>query len=180
MFPALPDKKYAVILADPPWDYHGQTQHNGKGGKPTGSAAAHYSTVRLKDLKQLDVSSICEPDCLLFMWSSSPHLEQALELMHAWKFSWATVGFVWYKEKTNPGFYTLSECELCLIGKRGKIPQPRGARNVRQFLSKKRTEHSKKPNEIRDRIHTMFPAQNKIELFATEHVENWDAWGRGV
>ena len=66
----------------------------------------------------------------------------------------------------NPGFYTLSQCELCLVFKRGKIPRPRGSRNVRQLVSAPRGPHSAKPDEVRRRIGLMFPEQRKIELFA--------------
>jgi N6-adenosine-specific RNA methylase IME4 len=180
LFPELPKKRYEIIYADPPWDYKGQTQHNGPGGKATGGALAHYKTVKLEQLKQLNVPSICSPDCLLFMWTSSPHLNQALQLMQAWGFAWATIGFIWHKDKTNPGFYTLSECEVCLIGKHGRIPRPRGSRKERQFLRERRRVHSMKPDEVRNRITRMFPTQKKIELFAVKRVEGWDSWGNQI
>jgi len=180
LFPDLPAKKFSIIYADPPWDYKGQTQHTGKGGKSSGGSKNHYATVKLWDLMKLDVPSICEDDCLLFMWSSSPHLNQAIDLMTVWQFDWSTVGFVWEKQKTNPGFYTVSQCELCLIGKRGKIPQPRGSRKERQFLSEMRGEHSAKPDEVRSRIGRMFPTQSKIELFARCPSTGWHAWGKEI
>ena len=43
----LPDKKYTVICADPPWSYR---QH-GTGPKSRGNAEQHYHT--------MDVDSIC-------------------------------------------------------------------------------------------------------------------------
>ena len=174
-------KKYQIIYADPPWDYKGQKQHNGKGGKETGGAKTHYPTMKLPQLKELDVAKWADPEgCLLFMWATNPHLDQAIDLMKAWGFKWATVGFVWDKVRVNPGFYTMSQCELCLIGKMGKIPQPRGARNVRQYLKFPRERHSKKPSMVRYRIEKMLPTQNKIELFARERVVGWDAWGNEV
>jgi N6-adenosine-specific RNA methylase IME4 len=172
--------KFSIIYADPPWDYKGQKQHTGKAGKDSGGAISHYSTMKLNELKKLDVQSICEKDCLLFMWSSSPHLDQAIDLMRAWGFSWATVAFAWDKQKVNPGFYTMSQVELCLVGKTGKIPQPRGLRNVRQFVSELRGEHSAKPNEVRSRIEAMFPTQAKIELFARNSSPGWSSWGNEV
>lgn len=171
---------YEVIYCDPPWDYKGQKQHNGKGGKDTGGALLHYNTVKLSDLKKLDIPSICSDNCIMFMWATSPHLDQAIELMNAWEFKWATIGFVWDKVRVNPGFYTMSQCEICLIGKRGKIPQPRGARNIRQYIRHKREEHSKKPDEVRYRIDKMFPTQKKIELFSRNKVKGWDCWGNEV
>lgn len=177
LFPPLPDEKFEIIYADPPWDYKGQLQHNGVGGVESGGAQKHYSTVTLDDLTNLNIKKITASTALLFMWSSSPHLDQAIELGKAWGFSWATVAFVWNKMKTNPGFYTLSQCELCLVFRHGKIPTPRGARNIRQYIEEKRGRHSQKPDEVRKRISEMFPKQKKIELFARSTIEGWTAWG---
>ena len=171
--------RYAILYADPPWQY-GNLQHNGKGKATTGGADTHYPTMTMNELVRLDVPSITDDDALMFMWSSSPHLDQAVDLLRAWGFKWATVGFVWDKQRVNPGFYTMSQCELCLIGKRGRIPTPRGARNVRQFVSEMRGEHSAKPLEVRTRIETMFPTQSKIELFARTKAPGWHAWGNEV
>lgn len=175
-------KKYQIIYADPAWDYKKQTQHAGKGNSNTGGAETHYPTMTVKEMKKLKVASLCSDDCLIFMWSSSPHLDQAIDLMKAWGFNWSTIGFVWDKQRVNPSFYTMSQIEICLIGKKkgGKIPQPRGARNVRQFISELRGKHSEKPKEVRKRIEQMFPSQDKIELFAREKVENWDSWGNEI
>lgn len=178
LFPELPEGKFGIIYMDPPWDYKGQLQHAGSGSGDSGGARRHYSTVKLPDLKKLDLQRICAPDCLLFMWSSNPHLDQAIDLGKSWGFSWATVGFVWDKVRVNPGYYTMSQCELCLVFKRGKIPAPRGARNVRQFLSQRRGAHSEKPAEIKRRIERMFPAQRKLEMFARgEREPHWEVWG---
>jgi N6-adenosine-specific RNA methylase IME4 len=176
MFESLPNRRYEVIYVDPPWDYKGQVQHTGAGGPTSGGAINHYATVKLPVLKTLDVPSIAADDCLLFLWTTSPHLDQAIDLLKAWGFAWATVAFVWQKDKVNPGFYTMSQCELCLVGKRGKIPRPRGARNMRQLVESPRRAHSAKPEEVRTRINLMFPTQRKIELFARETSEGWDHW----
>ena len=180
LFPPLPTDRYAIIYADPPWDYKGQLQNAGPGSGDTGGAARHYPTVTLADLKTLDVPSIAADDSLLFLWATSPHLDQAIDLGKAWGFAWATVAFVWDKVRVNPGFYTLSQCELCLVFKRGKIPRPRGARDVRQYLRAERGPHSAKPEEVRQRIERMFPGQPRIELFAREETPGWAAWGGGA
>lgn len=179
-YPPFPDKKYHIIYADPPWDYKGQRQHNGPDGHETGGAIVHYPTITTKKMKEIDIQKITEEDCLLFMWATSPHLDQAIELGKAWEFNWATIGFVWDKLKVNPGFYTLSQVELCLIFKKGKIPTPRGKRNIRQVVYVKRSKHSEKPEEVRRRIEMMFPIHKKIELFARKKVDGWDSWGNEI
>jgi N6-adenosine-specific RNA methylase IME4 len=175
----FPDKKYSVIYCDPPWQYEG-SECLAKKSLLDGNDNFHYNTIPLEELKGLRVWDISEDNCLLFMWVVSPLLPDALEVMSAWGFKFSTVGFVWYKQKVNPGHYTLSECELCLIGKKGNIPELRGAQNVRQFLSKEKGKHSKKPSEIRYRIEMMFPNHTRIELFSRNRVEGWDCWGDQV
>ena len=176
-FPPLPKERFGIIYADPPWDYKGQLQHAGPASGDTGGAIRHYATVTLQDLKKLPIGKIAADNCLLFLWATNPHLDQAIDLGKAWGFAWATVAFVWDKARVNPGFYTLSQCELCLVFRRGRIPTPRGARNERQLVRAERGAHSEKPGEVRRRIERMFPEQTKIELFARREVPGWRAWG---
>ena len=172
-------KKYQVIYADPAWQYNTK-ECLAKTSILNGELNTHYSTMTLKELKALNVESISDKNCMLFLWVVSPMLTEGMEVMKAWGYKYATIAFIWHKQKTNPGHYTMSECEICLVGKRGIIPTPRGARNIRQFLSEMRGKHSAKPKEIRNRIEKMFPTQNKVELFARQNVEGWDAWGNEV
>ena len=176
-FPALPASRFDIVYADPPWDYKGQLQHAGPGSSDTGGAVRHYGTVTLEELKKLRVDGIAAENSLLFLWATNPHLDQAIDLGKSWGFKWATVAFVWDKVRVNPGFYTMSQCELCLVMKKGKIPEPRGARNVRQLVTEKRGAHSRKPDEVRRRIDAMFTDLRKIELFARGPVSGWTTWG---
>jgi N6-adenosine-specific RNA methylase IME4 len=166
---------YNIIYADPPWDYAGREQHNSI--KENKSVKDHYNNMTLDELKELDVNKICDKSCLLFLWTSSPHLPQAIELMNSWGFDYKTIAFIWDKQKTNPGYYTLSQCEICLVGKIGNIPMPRGSRKERQFISEMRRGHSQKPDEVRMRIERMFPIQKKLEMFARVASPGWDIWG---
>lgn len=180
LFPSLPTGPFEIIYADPPWNYKGQLQHAGPGSGDTGGAERHFPTVTLADLMRLPVPDIADKDCLLFLWTTSPHLDQAIDLGRAWGFAWATIAFIWDKQRVNPGHYTLSQCELCLVFKHGRIPRPRGARNIRQLVSELRGRHSSKPEEVRYRIQEMFPTQRKIELFARLPAEGWTSWGLEV
>jgi len=172
-------KKYDVIYADPAWTYN--TKENlAKKSILNGKLNTHYKTMTIKELAELPIDNIVNKDCMLFMWVVSPMLDDGIDLMKKWGFKYSTIAFIWHKQRTNPGHYTMSECEICVVGKKGKIPTPRGSRNQRQFLSELRTKHSKKPDEIRNRIERMFPDQNKVELFARENHEGWDAWGNEV
>lgn len=190
LYPELPDKKFDIIYADPPWDYNGKMQFDKTSTTKEkidlskkifiSSATFKYPTLKLHELMRIPIYEIARDDCLLFMWTSSPHLAQALELGKAWGFEYRTVAFIWDKMCHNPGKYTLSNCELCLVFKRGRIPQPRGARNIQQLVRSPRKEHSEKPIEVAEAIVKMFPTQERIELFARKRMEGWSVWGLDI
>lgn len=190
LYPDLPQEKYDVIYADPPWDYGGKMQFD----KSSRSADAmdwdknifisaanfKYPTLKNRELKAIPLTEIAADDCLLFMWVTNPHLAQGVELGQHWGFEYKTVAFVWDKMVHNPGKYTMSYCELCLVFKRGRIPQPRGTRNEKQLIRSPRGAHSVKPSEVREAITRMFPSQKRIELFARHKPTDWDVWGLDV
>ena len=189
-YPELPKKKYSIIYADPPWDYGGKMQFD-KSGKTEfnkdwkkdvfiSAANFKYPTVKTKKLMEIPVQQISQDDCLLFMWVTNPHLKQGIELGTSWGFDYKTVGFVWDKMNHNPGQYTLSYCELCLIFKKGRIPNPRGKRNIKQLVRVPRGRHSEKPIQVLKGIDEMFPSQSKIELFARRSNPGWDTWGLDI
>jgi N6-adenosine-specific RNA methylase IME4 len=169
-------KQYEIIYTDPPWQYD-SSDNLAKTSLLNKDENFHYPTMPLEKIKEIDVPSLCADNCLMFMWVVNPMLDDGIDLLKHWGFNFATVGFVWHKEKTNPGYYTMSSVEMVIIGKKGKIPEPRGARNVKQFLSQTRGKHSAKPQEIRHRIEQMFPTQKKLEMFARYASEGWDVWG---
>lgn len=184
-FQPLPNKKYDIIYADPPWQYKKTPIQKEK--KIEIEQMKHYDTVDEDILKQLPVCDIAKEDCILFVWVVSPKLKECMGVIDAWDcFKFITVGFVWEKQNPTFGNYTLPSCEMCLIYKKGKIPLGGVKKYERQFLHEKKTRHSTKPKEIRARIDRMFPGGDKIELFARqsqqsplfEDVETgWDAWG---
>ena len=164
--------KYNIIYADPPWRY------GGSGGTKWSPASEYYPTMSFDELKSMNVEEIAADDCLLFMWVVSPELKRCIEVGESWGFKYITVAFVWYKERANVGNYTMSSCELCLLFRRGRIPQPR-VRNPgqKQFISEPVTVHSRKPAEVRKRIEKMFPSSPRVGLFARENIRKWHAFG---
>jgi N6-adenosine-specific RNA methylase IME4 len=187
VYPSLPNKRYQVIYADPPWDYGGKMQYDKTTIKEENigfekkiflsSASFKYPTLTLAQLKELPVQTISDNDCLLFMWTTGPQMANSISLGETWGFEYKTIAFVWDKQVHNPGRYTLSQTEFVLAFKRGKFPQPRGARNIKQFISIHRSNHSSKPSEVIAGITKMFPTQPKIELFARNNYLGWDNWG---
>lgn len=175
----FPNKKYGVILADPPWHFRLWSP----GGSRTGrTAESHYPVMRLADLKALPVSTIAAPDCALFLWACMPLLPDALELIEAWGFTHKTTAFVWVKRTTTGtswhyglGYWTRANAEIVLLATRGK--PKRIEKGVAQLVIAPAGEHSAKPHEVRTRIERLMGDVPRIELFARSGAPGWDSWG---
>lgn len=165
------DSKFDVIIADPPWSYSTKL-----GTMRIDSTHGQYETMSLDDLCSLRVADVVAPNAILFMWTTGPQLVASLKLMEAWGFTYKTMAFVWDKELTNPGFYTRSQYEYVILGKRGKRPK-RGDATIRQKIVSKRGKHSAKPELIQDAIERLYPETNKLELFARRHRQGWTCLG---
>ena len=170
-------KKYNVIYCDPPWAYRVWSQKgNGR------SAESHYSTMSLEDIKALPVGELAEKDCALFMWITFPLLNEAFHVLDAWGFTYKSVAFGWVKQnKKSPslfwgmGYWTRANAELCIIATKGS--PKRQSKGVHQVIISPIEEHSKKPDETRDRIVQLMGDVPRIELFARQKTPGWDVWG---
>jgi N6-adenosine-specific RNA methylase IME4 len=178
----LPDKKYSLIYADPPWKYGFWY----KSEIVKRNAADHYSVMDLNSLSNLDVKGISERDSVLLMWVTYPCLLEGMCLIDSWGFVYKTVAFTWIKRNKKSdswffglGNYTRANAEICLLATRGKGLK-RLSRSVRQIIDTPIEEHSKKPDEARDRIVQLFGDVPRIELFARERYDGWDSWGNEI
>ena len=137
-------------------------------------------------IKNLDISRIAEKDCILFLWAVSPQLPEAIEVMSAWGFKFKTVAFCWSKTTktgklvSNLGKWTMGNVELCLLGIKGRPNRFRVDKTVKQLVIAERTKHSKKPDEVRERIVQGFGNIPRIELFARQYADGRDCWGNEV
>ena len=173
-------KKYQIIYADPPWNY--TTFSSGHGGRQTNQ---HYKTMRMVDIYDMPVKKISEDNAFLFLWAVPSLLPEALHTMSCWGFDYKTIAFTWVKLNTKSGTpffgmgqWTRTNSEICLIGLRGK-PERKSAA-VSQVIMSAIEEHSKKPDEARKRIVELCGDIPRIELFARQRVEGWDAWGNEI
>ena len=174
------NKKYNIIYADPPWSYQ-------NGGVPQGGVNAQYKTMKLQDIKDLPIDEISEDISVLFMWATFPQLQEALEVIKAWGFTYKTLGFSWIKTNKNNGepffgigYYAKSNCEVCLMATKGKAHSLVKSNKVSSVLIHKRTKHSKKPDIVAEKIVELFGDIPRIELFARDKKEGWDVFGNEV
>lgn len=177
----LPKKKYSVIYADPPWTFKTYSEK----GSEKKSAKAHYSLMSREEIMGLPVSEIAADDCALFLWATYPNLPEALEVIKAWGFTYKTVAFTWVKrcKKSDGwfwglGYWTRSNAEICLLATKGK--PKRVSKSVHSVIDARVMEHSRKPDEVANRIEELMGDVSRIELFARRRLPGWDAWGLEV
>lgn len=77
------------------------------------------------------------------------------------------------------GYYTRANAEYCLLATKGKILE-RKSHGVHSVVLSHIERHSKKPDEVRDRIVRLFGDVPRIELFARQYATGWDCWGNEV
>lgn len=168
----MPDKKYKMIYADPPWRYD---RCGGSG------AGRHYDTMTVKEICELPVANIVSDIAMLFLWTTNSFLREAFEVVDAWGFEYKTC-ITWKKNKWGLGYWAWGQtehCFLCVKGKPDVIKPPL----LSTIYEHNATPHSKKPDAFRAIIEK-FPLEPRIELFArtenrlfSEHV-GWDVWGK--
>jgi len=174
--PAPLSGKYRVIYADPPWKYNDSLAISKDGlGESYGPADAHYPQMTISELCLLPVSGIAEDNSVLFLWITSPLLEDAFQILKAWGFRYKA-SFVWDKAKHNMGHYNSVRHEFLLVATRGSC-QPDIQKLYDSVQSIERVRHSEKPQEFREIIDTMYPNGARIELFARAAHDNWQVWG---
>lgn len=177
------DKKYSILLVDPPWDYKNWNKKWHQEHAESRWAGRKYDLMDTEHLKQLNVNDIADKNAVLFLWTISTMLPEALDVIKAWGFTYKTVAFVWVKKNKiadsffwGMGFWTRSNTEICLLAVKGK-PLPRVSRSVHQIVYSSVRKHSQKPDEVRDKIVELLGDIPRIELFARERAEGWDSHG---
>ncbi|RJG46460.1 MT-A70 family methyltransferase [Mesorhizobium sp. DCY119] len=174
-FHGLTPLKYGGLLIDPCYRYEMRSE---KGYEK--SPEAHYETMSEDELAALPVGYLASGNCLLWMWSTWPHLPVAMRLMKHYGFTYKTGG-AWVKRtpKGKPtfgtGYILRSSTEPFLIGTIGE-PVVR-SKSVRNLIDSIRREHSRKPPEARAMMSALLPDQFMAELFAREPWPGNDVWG---
>ena len=186
----LPKKLKPLLVQDPAWKY-GFFEKSYNTGK---TAAQHYKTMTLEELKKLQLGKLCPPDAVTMMWCTGPTFNWALDLMASQGFQFKTVAFVWVK--TNPlhkgkmvditkdiwmslGNTTRPNCEYVLLGERGKGLVRRN-KSIRQVVFAPVGKHSEKPIEVMNRIKTLYGKVPSYEAFARKPTPGFTPLGNEI
>ena len=166
------DNTFRVIYADPAWSY------NDKQDTPQlGGASKHYDTMTITELSKLPVNKISEKNSILFLWVTSPLLEDAFKVVASWGFKYKT-SFIWDKVKHNMGHYNSVRHEILLVCTKGSCtPDNKVLYNSVQRIERN-NNHSEKPIEFLNIIDNLYSYGNKLEMFCrTIKKEKWYGWG---
>jgi N6-adenosine-specific RNA methylase IME4 len=176
---AMRGRKFATILADPPWRFVNRT------GKmaPEHRRLSRYETMTTDDICDLPVADVAAATAHLYLWVPNALLPEGLRVMQAWGFAYKS-NIVWHKVRKDGGsdgrgvgFYFRNVTELLLFGVRGKNARTlaAGRRQVNLMATRKR-EHSRKPDEQYGLIESCSTGPY-LELFARGTRANWTYWG---
>jgi len=174
----LPKGKYNVIYADPPWEYGDKCED---GGVQSEGVERKYPILSIEQLcgyadnKGKKIQECFAKDAVLFLWVTSPLLEECFEVIKAWGFKYKA-SFVWDKVKHNMGHYNSVRHEFLLICIKGSFP-PQNKKLYDSVVSIERSKHSEKPEKFRKIIISMYSKGKYLELFARKKVENWVCYG---
>jgi len=184
LFQVSAQKKYDLILIDPPWSY---TVFG------TAGASKHYSLMSQADICALNIKSILKKNAMVLVWATGPRLDYAMEAIKAWGLHYRGIAFVWVKTRKGdngiisgqgvPPTFTkpTSEIVLCATTKKSGRPVKLQKFNTPQVILAPRTHHSSKPEEIRKEIDsTVGSSIDKLEIFARATVPRWDTIGNAV
>ena len=172
-------RKFATIVADPPWSYVQTGAGHGTGGA--------YDTKRLSSIAALDIPA--HPDgCWLWLWATVPLLPQAMAVLHKWGFEYRQT-LVWVKNNAVVSSRLLhGRAELVLLGTRGRMSLRDSATNVVDAaaldaavlsttgISSSSAVHSRKPAAFYDLVERVCPGPY-LELYGRRPRDRWTVWG---
>lgn len=178
----LPNDRYGVILADPPWLYSGSPDKWAAAGK-------HYKLMPPEEINALPIMNLMQKPAVVFLWATGPKLDVALDALRAWGLHYRGVAFVWVKTKKDGSpmgaagvrpsvIKPLTEFVLVGAQKAKGKPMPIASEAVVQTIFAPRQDHSRKPVEVFERIEQLYPNATKLEMFGRGKArEGWSIWG---
>jgi N6-adenosine-specific RNA methylase IME4/ParB-like chromosome segregation protein Spo0J len=168
--PPLPTGPFRVIVADPPWRYEKRPDDLTQRGR------VPYPTMCLEDIARMPVTSRAHADCILWLWTTNAHMQEAYMVLDAWGFTPKTI-LTWVKDRMGTGEWLRGQTEHCLLAVRGKpIVQLTNQTTVLQGPVR---EHSRKPDEFYAMVAALCPGA-RLELFARRTREGFVVWGNEV
>ena len=116
----LPNKKYDLIVIDPPWQVKKLTHK----ARPN-QIKMDYETMDLKEILTLPIQTITTGNSWCFLWTTQKYLFEARKILDYWGFKYLLL-MTWKKmsgrSEGMPLFGFRWNSEFVLVGYQGKIP----------------------------------------------------------
>ncbi|RZF48032.1 hypothetical protein LSTR_LSTR002098 [Laodelphax striatellus] len=164
--------KFAVIMADPPWDIHMELP---------------YGTLSDDEMRQLGIPTL-QDDGLIFLWVTGRAMELGRECLKLWGYE-RVDEIIWVKTNQlqriirtgRTGHWLNHGKEHCLVGMKGSPRNLNRGLDCDVIVAEVRAT-SHKPDEIYGIIERLSPGTRKIELFGRPHnvQPNWITLGNQV
>jgi N6-adenosine-specific RNA methylase IME4 len=157
----IPEESCGIGLEDFEYDQEVWSTLTGTDRHPS----MHYETASDAHTPEEIVARCAErfkclaKNCILFKWSTIPHLDIAIEVLKLQGFRYVT-HLVWNKERSGaargPGYWFTGEHEVVLVGVRGKVVPPAVAHFRSNFFAPAGV-HSAKPDNLHEIIQFHWP-----------------------
>ncbi len=173
----LEPEPHEIVYIDCPWPRTAQ-----------GTARTPYSTMTWDELRDFDLGAWLARDAVVFAWVTGPtHLKECAVLSHwceRFKLHEAGVAYRWIKTKKD-GITPIGasgprpKLVALTTRKRGRVFPLLTEAQVQWVYARKapRGSHSRKPAVVRDRIVELLGPRKRVEIFAREESDGWNAWG---
>ena len=145
------EQRFGCLYVDVPWPSGGET------------------VLTVERLAELPVGDLAAESSHLHLWTPSPRLFDAKQLIAAWGFAYAGV-FVWTRPNGTRTDYWRDAHELLLLGVRGEAAF--ADKNIASWLSTGRPRGDRKPARIRTLLESVSPGPY-CELFTSREVAGW-------
>ncbi|RWS21884.1 N6-adenosine-methyltransferase subunit-like protein [Leptotrombidium deliense] len=157
--------KFAVIMADPPWDIHMELP---------------YGTMSDDEMRKLNIPGL-QDEGLIFLWVTGRAMELGRECLKLWGYERCDE-IIWVKTNQlqriirtgRTGHWLNHGKEHCLVGIKGQPKDLNRGLDCDVIVAEVRAT-SHKPDEIYGIIERLSPGTKKIELFGRPHntQPNW-------
>jgi len=175
---------FRILYIDPPWLYYGDPNKYAACGK-------HYEMISFEDLCKMPVRKWMHKKSVLFMWGTCPKLDLPFKLIEAWGLHYRGVPYIWIKTTKRGKIITgrgpvptlvKPNIEQVLAATTVKYGRPFPIHTLKQsqLVFAPIREHSRKPDEVRDRIVELCGELPRAELFATETFPGWFPCGNQI
>ncbi|KAJ8366957.1 hypothetical protein AAFF_G00336260 [Aldrovandia affinis] len=161
--------KFAVVMADPPWDIHMELP---------------YGTLTDDEMRKLNIP-ILQDEGFLFLWVTGRAMELGRECLSLWGYE-RVDEIIWVKTNQlqriirtgRTGHWLNHGKEHCLVGVKGNPQGFNRGLDCDVIVAEVRST-SHKPDEIYGMIERLSPGTRKIELFGRPHnvQPNWVTLG---